>query len=207
MTKMKLKAAVLGLDGAGEQLLELASRSQYFDVEAVGDKNTKLAERMGREYNCASFDDYRQLIIQNDLDCLLVSAGLYSCARYLPAAIKKGFNIFKLGPPARDFEEAAGLLRTAQSEGVKFVVASGMRFSESFARFRELITKPQQRISLIRGVCNTGTGSIVKWHTDPKLSGGGVLLRNCYELVDQIVYNFGIPQQVSIAAPAIFRQP
>ena len=34
------------------------------------------------------------------------------------------------------------------------------------------------------------------WQTDPKLSGGGVLLHNGYKVIDQIVSNFGLAQQV-----------
>jgi predicted dehydrogenase len=34
------------------------------------------------------------------------------------------------------------------------------------------------------------------WQTDPKLAGGGVLLRNCYGIIDQIICNFHTPQQI-----------
>jgi len=34
------------------------------------------------------------------------------------------------------------------------------------------------------------------WYTDPKLAGGGVLLRDCYEMIDQIMWNFPVPLQV-----------
>jgi predicted dehydrogenase len=34
------------------------------------------------------------------------------------------------------------------------------------------------------------------WQADPKLAGGGVLLHDCYHIVDQAVLNFGVPQQV-----------
>ena len=66
----KLKTAVLGLDDGGLQLLKAASQIDYFHIHAVADKDTALAEKIADKYNCVFFDDYRQLVIQNQLDCL-----------------------------------------------------------------------------------------------------------------------------------------
>ena len=34
------------------------------------------------------------------------------------------------------------------------------------------------------------------WRTDPRLAGGGVLLRDCYDLIDRLICTFGLPQKV-----------
>ena len=78
MSENKLKTAVLGLNDTGQLLLEAASGVDYFQIQAVADKDTKLAERVAAKYKCAHYDDFRQLIIQNHLDCVLVAAGMYS---------------------------------------------------------------------------------------------------------------------------------
>ena len=85
----KLKTAVLGLKGDGEALLKTACETEYFQIQAVADKDTRLAEKVAANYNCEPYDDYRQLIIQNQLDCMLVAAPLYSCDEYVRSAIKK----------------------------------------------------------------------------------------------------------------------
>ena len=46
------------------------------------------------------------------------------------------------------------------------------------------------------GVFNVGNQAYPVWHNDKELSGGGVLLRNSYEIIDQIIWNFAIPQEV-----------
>ena len=79
---------------------------------------------MGRKYNRAAYDDFRQLIIQNQFDCLLVAAHIHSCDEYLRIAMKKKFNILKLAPPARNFEEATQLVQLAEEENIKFAVAT-----------------------------------------------------------------------------------
>ncbi len=197
MYEGKLKTAVLGLDENGQLLLKAASQIPYFQIQAVADKNTHLAEEFAAEYKCKAHDDYRQLIIQSQLDCLLVAAGMYSCDEYVRAAMKKNFNIFKLAPAARNFEEAAGFVQLTEEQGIKFAVANPNRFAESYLAFREFVQQGKiEQIFLITAFCNIGDQPQPAWQSDPKLAGGGVLLRNCYEIIDQIIWNFSIPQQV-----------
>lgn len=197
MSKDILKTAVLGLDEAGLSLLEAVSKIDYFHVEAVADKDTQLTEKISAEYKCAGFDDYRQLIIQNRLDVLLVAAPIYSCDDYVRAAMKNKFNVLKLLPAGRNFEEAAELVRLTKEQDVKFAVANPSRFAQSFVDFAKYLEEnPIEQPFLINAVLYIGQSGHPDWQKDWKLSGGGVLLRNCYHLVDQIVLNFGLPQQV-----------
>lgn len=193
----KLKTAILGLDDNGQLLLKTASQIDYFHIQAVADKNTKLTENIAAQYQCHAYDDYRRLIIENQFDCLLVAAGMYSCDEYIHTAIKKKFNILKLAPPARNFAEAAKFVRLADQEDVKFIVANLNRFAQSFIKLREFIQQyPHKQISLLRSLCYLSDQTGPDWHKDTELSGGGVLLRNCYDIIDQIIWTFGSPQQV-----------
>mgnify|MGYP000291758851 CR=1 FL=1 len=197
MVENKLRTAVLGLDKGGISLLRAASSVDSFEVGAVADKDVKLVEKVASEYNCAGYDDYRQLIIQNQFDCLLVAAGLYSCEEYIKTAMKKKFNILKLAPPARNVEEAMEFVRIAEEEQIKFVIANPCRFAKGFVALREFIEKRHlEQIFLLTAVCSFGGESRSVWQSDPKLAGGGVLLYNCYEIIDQIMWNFPLPQQI-----------
>ena len=71
-----MKTAILGLDEGGRLLLEAAGRVDCLQIHAVADKDTNLAENIAGECECAAYDDYRQLVIQNDLDCLLVAEAI-----------------------------------------------------------------------------------------------------------------------------------
>lgn len=197
MSGNKLKTAVLGLNEKGQLLLEAASKIDCFQIKAVADKDAKLAESMGEEYNCTAYDDYRQLIIQNQFDCLLVAAGMYSCDEYVRMAIKKKFNILKLAPAARNFEEALEFVRLAEDENIKFAVANPSRFAQSFIALQEFLQQNRiEQVFLITAFCAVGDEKNAGWQTDLKLAGGGVLLRDCYEIIDQMVCNFATPQQV-----------
>jgi predicted dehydrogenase len=197
MSEDKLKTAVLGLDDNGQLLLETASKIGYFEIQAVADKDTNLAESAADKYKCIPYDDYRQLIIQNQFDCLLVAAGLHSCDRHVKTAMRKKFNVLKLPPLARNFEEAVEFVQLAENENIKFAIANTNHFAQSFIALRDFLQQNRiEQVFLITAVCIVGGQPHPAWQSDPKLAGGGVLLRDCYELINQITSIFGIPQQV-----------
>ena len=193
----------MGLNDEGRALLEAASRSERFAVEAVTDKDGGGAERVAREYECAAYDDYRQVITAMDSRlgeeerCLIVAEGLYSCVEYVRLAMKKRFNVLKIAPAGRDFEEAAELVRLADEEGVKFSIANPRRYAQSFAALHKYIEDGRvEEVFLIAAFCSFAGVRRPRWQSDPKLAGGGVLVHNGFSLIDQIMWNFSIPQQV-----------
>lgn len=197
MVEGKLKTAVLGLEEDGQILLKAVSQIDDFQILAVADKNINLAEKAASEYKCKAYDDYRQLVIQSQIDCLLVAASVYGCDEHIRAAMKKKFNVLKIAPAARNFEEAAEFVQLAEEEGVKFAIANPSRFAQGFVAFREFLQQGKiEQIFLITAFCSAGNQTSSPWYKDPILAGGGVLLRNCYEIIDQILWNFPLPQQI-----------
>lgn len=210
MSEGKLKTAILGLNQGGQLLLEAAGRVDDYQIHAVADTDANLAERIAGECQCAAYDDYRQLVTQNQLDCLLVAAAMHSCEDHIRMAMKKKFNVLKLGPAARNFEEAAEFVRLGEDEGIKFAIANPSRFARSFlalhqflqdGRIERVLEAPSASDGvwepfLMSAFCKVGDDPQPGWQTDPKLAGGGVLLHDGYWLIDQIAWNFGMPQQV-----------
>jgi len=192
-----LSAAVLGLDDRGQRLLEAAAHLDCFHVQAVADQDPQRAEKAAARYKCQAYTDYRQLIVQNQFDCLLVAADVHACDEHLKTALKRKFNILKLAPPARNFEEALEYVQMAESGKVKFAIANPARFRSSHITAHELILQNHiEHVFLVTAFCSADGGGRPAWWSDPKLAGGGVLMHDCYQIVDQILWNFALPQQV-----------
>jgi len=197
MAEDTLTAAVLGLGKQGQRLLEAARAAGEFHLKAVADQDQQRAERAAADFQCEPYTDYRQLIVQNQLDCLFVAADIHLCDDHLKTALKKGFNVLKLAPPARDFEEILEYVRLAESAGAQFAIANPARFRSSYQKARALLAEGQiKQVSLITANGIIGNADRPAWYTDPKLAGGGVFLHDCHQIIDQILWNFPIPQQV-----------
>ncbi len=203
MSENRIKTAILGINQQGRTLLEAAEATGYFDIEAISDTDSALAEKTAANFKCAAYNDYRQLVTAMDskLDrqnrLLLVAADIHNCDEHIRLAMKKKFNVLKLAPAARDYEEAARFVRLADDEAVQFVIANPSRYSESFLALRNFLLQGRiEQIFLYTAYCNFGNEPYPGWQNDPKLAGGGVLLYNCYGIIDQLISNFGIPEQV-----------
>ncbi|AQT67377.1 Glucose--fructose oxidoreductase precursor [Anaerohalosphaera lusitana] len=196
----KLKTAIMGLSPVGVKLLEAADRTSLFELRAVADSDGEQAQKIAAIYDCQPHNDYRQLVIQPDLQVLLVAEPMHLCREHLRVAIKNNCNILKLLPPALDFEQAADMIRTAEKQKVKFDVASRIRVAPGFRKVKEYIrAQGREKFHLITAVCHLPAQQLEpneRWLADPQLAGGGVILQKCYELLERVVDIFDIPQQI-----------
>ncbi len=197
MAEHMLTAGILGLGKDGHVLLEAARQSGQFLIKAIADQDHQRVEKVAVEFQCEPYTDYRQLIVQNQLDCLLVAADIHMCDEHLKTAIRKKFNVLKLAPPARDYEEALEYVQMAEYEKVRFAIANPARFQSSYMTAHELISQGHiKNVFLVTAYGDASCADRPTWYTDPKLAGGGVLLHDCHQIIDQILWNFSIPQQV-----------
>jgi predicted dehydrogenase len=164
----------------GKEEKRVNNRKSSEDIEDIEEKED------GSSHNNSS-----------DLGCLLVAAPMHTCDEYVRMAARKKINILKLAPVARNFGEAAELVHLAEIEDIQIAVGNPRRFSRSYLELRDIVREGNIRnVFLIRAFCDSGDKKHPAWQTDPKLAGGGVLLHNCYQMMDEIILNFGTPEQV-----------
>ncbi|MHC5083777.1 MAG: Gfo/Idh/MocA family protein [Planctomycetota bacterium] len=202
-TKKTLKIAAIGLSERAEELLDIAWESNLYTIVAVGDERADQAEVGGRKYDCAHFTDFRQLIIQTEADFLLFGEPIHQCAESVRLAIGEGFSIMKTFPPSLNFEQLAEFFRLAKKQGTQFIVAQNGRFARSFEQIRQHLSQSDETDKhewhLISAICHVPTGELEpekRWLYDPTMAGGGVLMHHCYDLIDELLLCFGLPQRV-----------
>ncbi len=202
MDEQQLSVAAIGLTGCSETLLEIAWASPLFRIIAIGDTDQVRAEATARKYECEAYIDYRQLVVQKQPDLLIIGAPPHQCTDHIRQALQKKMNILTAWPWAINFEQGAEFVNLAKREGVLFVVAQQGRFSRSFEhimKFLHTSVEQSNTLHLISAVCHVPIGPLEpaqRWLYDPHLAGGGVLMQNCYNLIDELTLCFGLPQRV-----------
>jgi predicted dehydrogenase len=197
MGSERLTTAVLGLNEAGRLMLRAAVSTGLFHIRAVADENPQKAQKTAAEYGCEVYSDYRQLVVQNQLDCLFVAAETHTCDEQIKAALRRRFHVLKAPPAARTFAEALEYVQLAESESVQFAVAEPGRFNDGYVAVREVISRGRLGpVFLIAACCNFDAADRPAWRIDPQVAGGGVLLHDCYQVLDQILWSFPLPEQV-----------
>ena len=196
----RLKTGILGLNEMGQDLLDVATQSGHYEVVAVAGRDAEVVQKMSRKYQAQAYEDYRQLLVQNPVDVLFAAGSMQFCDEHLRAALKKQCTVVRTIPPGQTFEQAAQLITLSQKEKARFVVVNPLRFSPAMREMSECVrAQGAEKFHLISAVCNVHhdlADPRDRWMSDPRLAGGGVLLYECYALVDQILRSFGLPQQV-----------
>ena len=195
----KIKTGILGL-WQDRHILEIIEQMDCFDITAVADTDIETAQNISKKFHpCQGYDDYRQMVAQNDLKLLIVSEPVFNAVEHIRAAIKKDFNIFKTAPAGRNFSEVAELASLARSKKIVFAIGNHWRYSGSWSTLKDYISQNRlESPGFIQAQWFLPQQIDAKqaWLKDPKLAGGGVLLYDAYQGFDMIVANFGLPEQV-----------
>ena len=200
MAEVKLKTAIVGLAGPAADLLAAARQSERTEVVAVADEDRLTCATVARQYACDAYEDYRQLVLRSELDCVLVDLPPDRAVRFIRLAIRNGLHVLMLGPPARSFEQAAELTRLAEHANVTFHVSNPARFTKAFANFKSLVqADAEQSCLLLTASCLVGPARYPPHQEPVAPPTGGVLLTGGYEFLDQIVHCFGVPDQLYAA--------
>ena len=203
MAEQTLKLAAIGLTDEALGLLEAAFESGLYTVAAVADERQDRADSLACKYECPAFTDYRQLIIQTEADLLLFGSPVHQCIEFIRLGIAQKFHILKTCPPALNFSQLAELYRLAKKEDVLFLTLQNGRFRLPFEHIRNYLARADRPDSqswhLVSAVCHVPMGELkpeMRWLNDPNVAGGGVLLQDCYDLIDELLLCFGLPQKV-----------
>ncbi len=200
MPDKTFKTAILGLTESASLILDIADHTGLYQIAAIGGGDVEMCKGFAAKYQCTSYEDFRALVVQNELEVLLIAAPLSLCAEQIRTAMKRKCHVIKLMPPSMDFELTAELTLQSRKESVRFVVANPTRFDPAFRDLRDYVAaEGPESFHLITAVCHVPVTLDIpsqRWLNDPRIAGGGVLLHNTFDLIDQIVQTFGVPQQV-----------
>ncbi|MBN1435589.1 MAG: Gfo/Idh/MocA family oxidoreductase [Sedimentisphaerales bacterium] len=193
----KLRTAIAGIGGYGQLVLNAIVKNDLLQLTAIADQNREKAANLAQQYEAAAYDDYRSLIVQEELDVLFLALPTFLCGDCIKAAAKRNMHIFKEAPLARTLPEAAQWAKLLKQNNLRFHVSAPKRFSPPYLEAHRLIAQQHiGNIYLVRAESFCDYQDHLNWRSDPILAGGGVLLEQAYHLIDQIIWNLGNPAAI-----------
>jgi predicted dehydrogenase len=193
----KLRAGIIGLGSYGLSILKELDRNENFVVRAIADRDPEVVEDLAQQYHATPHDDYRSLIVEENLDVLFLTLPTFLCKECVRMAAREGIHVFKEAPLARTLPEAMEMVKMMEKADARFHVGARKRFSPGYLEAHKLLTeKAIGQVYLIRAEQFLNYQGSWEWRGDPVLAGGGVLLEMAYHLIDQIVWSFELPERV-----------
>jgi UDP-N-acetyl-2-amino-2-deoxyglucuronate dehydrogenase len=192
-----LRVGIIGVGGYGALVLKALAANDLYKIQAIADKDRELAREYAQQYDAQPYDDYRSLIVQEKLDVLFLTIPTFLCGECIALAAKGGMHVFKEAPLARSLPEAMQWHDLMEKAGLRFHVSAPKRFAPGFLQGHHVLAgDPIGKIYLLRAESFSHFQGDFKWRGDPVLAGGGVLLEMAYHMVDQIIWNLGVPERL-----------
>jgi predicted dehydrogenase len=202
MTDGKLKFGILGITESSRLFLECALKSEKFELAVVADDDYRTAESYAASLDCQTDSDFRQLILNNQLDLLIISEKNNSDFNVIQLALETGTNICKIPPLSRNLAEAIDVYDIAADNQTFYIPANILKYSHGFHSFTNYIEQKDPNNhgfyqACVECCCYVETSSEAnRWKTDPTMAGGGVLLNSAFDIITIMVKCFGLPADV-----------
>lgn len=152
------------------------------------------------------YSDYRSMLQNERLDGIVVCTPPSTHEEIATHAVRCNADVLCEKPLAIDTHAAIRMLRSAKRAGRVLMLASKFRYVEGVAAARELLR--EGTLGAIRHAEIVFTSNVdmrSRWNSDPRQSGGGVVIDNGSHAADICRYLFG--PIVSVTAVAYTRTP
>ena len=196
---MTLKVGVAGIGHMGFLHLLSCLKMPHIKVKGVADKSARNRKHLS-QYKIRAYKDYRDLIDNEDLDCLIISLPNFLKKECVDYASEKNIDIFLDKPLSRNYVEAKQIADKIRRKGTRLMVGSNYRYHPSVRKIRGLWEDGRigdVHLANFELIMNGPFSHpltprpIADWYLDPLMAGGGALLDLGYHLIDLNVWFFG----------------
>ena len=173
----KLRCAVIGTGAIGiHHLLSLQACPRAAAV-AISETNPQRAKETCDRFKLPrSYNDYRELLEQPDIEAVIIAVPNYLHAQVAIEALKARKHVLLEKPMALSFKDAAKIVETAKKSRCTLMVAQNFRFNRYSQLARMMIDKGEfgdiyhARAFWMR---RNGIPRIGSWFTQKQFAGGG----------------------------------
>jgi predicted dehydrogenase len=187
----RFKLALIGAGGIAQSYAHALRGTDIAEIVAVADVRSEAAQTTAELLGCKAFTSYEKLIAEVACDGALVCTPPSTHAEICCALADKRISMICEKPLALDSESARKMLGAAEKAGVVLTMASKFRFVDDVVRAKSLIASGVLgEIVLFENTFASRVDMSKRWNSNPKISGGGVLIDNgthCFDIVRYIL--------------------
>jgi predicted dehydrogenase len=188
----KLRVGIIGAGAIAHTHAEALRVAAGTQLVGVADVDARAADAFAAQFGVPAFDRHERLAREARLDlailCTPPSTHLPISLDLLAARVA----VLCEKPLALDVRSAELILNAAEKHGAAFTMASKFRFVRDVERAREMIVGGELgEVVLLENAFTSRVDMSARWNSDPRVSGGGVLIDNGTHSVDVIRFLLG----------------
>lgn len=192
ISRPKFRFAMVGAGAIAQTYAQAFRASHKAELVGVADVRGEAAAAIAKMLDCPSFESYQEMADEVEFDAVIVCTPPLTHPDICTWFLERGTHVLCEKPLAIDSKSAREMLACAKREGVTLTMASKFRYVEDVIRAKSIVTSGiLGEIMLFE---NTFAGHVDmsgRWNSNPKLSGGGVLIDNGTHSLDIMRYFLG----------------
>ena len=191
-----------GLVGAGAiaqaygQAFEKASQAR---LVGIADIRFDAARAMAEVFGCAAYDSHIALCDSSFCDAVVICTPPATHKEIALSFLKQGIAVLCEKPFTLSTEEAGEMVAAAKENGALLTMASKFRYVDDVVRAKNIVASGVLGDIILFE--NSFTGRVdmgSRWNSDPRQSGGGVLIDNGTHSLDLVRYFLGPIAEVHV---------
>ena len=207
---MSCRIGIIGAGGIVQlQHLPFYKKSDEAEVAAICDLDRNKAGALAEKYSISRF--YQQaddLFASDDIDAVMICTPTNSHMPLTLAALSAGKHVLVERPIARTYQEAARMVKAANSAGKILMVGMNHRFRPDSLILKNFISEGELGdVYMVRSgwMKKQESFSLPEWMFDKRFSGGGVMMDIGIQMLDLCLWLIGCPKVQSVDARSFNR--
>lgn len=190
--RVDLKIGLVGAGGIAQSYVRVFEGIEGARITAVADVRPRAAEAIAEMVRGVAYPSHRALLDDAEVDAVLVGTPPSTHSEIVLQAIERGRHVMCEKPLAIDVASARAMVDAAEEAGVVFTMAAKFRFVDDVIRARQIAESGiLGELIVLENLFASRIDMSRRWNSDPRVSGGGVLIDNGTHSVDIVRYFLG----------------
>jgi len=199
MVHRPVRFGIIGTGAISQGYAQAFQVCDECEVLAVADTRMGVARSLAEVLDCTSFDSHKKMLDSVELDAVLICTPPESHPDICIDAINSGVHVLCEKPFAISSAGAERVLDAGKTKGVVVTMASKFRYVDDVIRAKQIVDSGiLGDIVLFENAFTARVDMSKRWNSDPKISGGGVLIDNGTHSVDIARYFLGPLSEVNV---------
>jgi predicted dehydrogenase len=195
----KMRFGLIGTGGIAQTWVQAFEQSTTARLVAVADVRPEAAKATAERIGGPAFDSYLALSKEAAVDAVVIATPPSTHPEIAVHFLEKKVHVLCEKPFCIDGASARRMVEASRKSGATLTMASKFRYVEDCVKARSIVASGiLGDVVLFENSFTAYVDMTKRWNSDPKLSGGGVLIDNGTHSIDIMRYFLGPITEVQV---------